>query len=117
MTAGVQTVIYPVQDLGAAKRLFQALLGVEPYADEPYYVGFKAADQDVGLDPNGHRKGMTGPVPYWHVEDLDASLAALLAAGAETQQAVTDVGGGRRIATVRDADGNPIGLLQDPAGG
>src|SRR5215471_18182465 len=116
MTAGLQTVIYPVQDLGAAKQLFQALLGVEPYADEPYYVGFKAADQDVGLDPNGRGKGMIGPVPYWHVDDIDASLAALLAAGGQTQQAVTAVGGGRRIATVRDADGNPIGLLQDPSG-
>ena len=117
MASGLQTVIYPVKDLPAAKQLFQALLGVEPYADEAYYVGFKAADQDVGLDPNGHGKGMTGPVPYWHVDDIDGSLTALLDAGAEAQQPVTNVGGGRRIATVRDGDGNPIGLLQDPAGG
>ena len=117
MASGVQTVIYPVKDLPAAKQLFQALLGVEPYADEAYYVGFKAADQDVGLDPNGHGKGMTGPVPYWHVDDIEACLASLLGAGAETEQPISDVGGGRRIATVRDADGNPIGLLQDPSGG
>ncbi len=114
MTSGVQTIIYPVQDLAAAKQLYRTLLGVEPYADEAYYVGFKAADQDVGLDPNGHGKGMTGPVPYWHVDDINASLAALVEAGGQTQHEPTNVGGGRLIATVRDADGNPIGLLQDP---
>ncbi|MFF2200359.1 VOC family protein [Streptomyces sp. NPDC058145] len=115
MTAGVQTIIYPVKDLEKAKPLFAALLGVEPYADEPYYVGFKAAGQDVGLDPNGHAKGMTGPVPYWHVTDLRERLAALVAAGAELLQDAQDVGGGRLIAFVRDADGNLVGLLQDPA--
>ncbi|MEU0005660.1 VOC family protein [Streptomyces sp. NPDC006314] len=115
MTTGLQTIIYPVKDLAKAKPLFTALLGVEPYADEPYYVGFKAAGQDVGLDPNGHAKGMTGPVPYWHVTDLEERLAALLEAGAELLQAAQDVGGGRLIASVQDPDGNMVGLLQDPA--
>lgn len=70
MTAGLKTIIYPVKDITRAKALFSALLEVEPYADEPYYVGFKDAGQDIGLDPNGHAKGMTGPVPYWHVSDI-----------------------------------------------
>jgi predicted enzyme related to lactoylglutathione lyase len=111
--AGLQTIIYPVKDLAKAKPLFTALLGVEPYADEAYYVGFKAAGQDVGLDPNGHAKGMTGPVPYWHVTDLEERLAALLEAGAELLQGAQDVGGGRLIASVKDPDGNLVGLLQD----
>ncbi|CAM5266960.1 VOC family protein [Streptomyces aurantiogriseus] len=115
MTTGLQTIIYPVKDLDGAKALFSALLAVEPYADEPYYVGFRAAGQDVGLDPNGHAKGMTGPVPYWHVDDIRARLAALLEAGAEVLQDVQDVGGGRLIAFVKDTDGNLVGLLQDPA--
>ncbi|MFG2788267.1 VOC family protein [Streptomyces sp. NPDC048419] len=115
MTAGLKTVIYPVKDLAKAKALFGALLEVEPYADEPYYVGFKDAGQDVGLDPNGHAKGMTGPVPYWHVSDIRGRLAALVDAGAELMQDVQDVGGGRLIAFVKDADGNLVGLLQDPA--
>jgi predicted enzyme related to lactoylglutathione lyase len=114
MTAGIQTVIYPVKDLARAKALFSALLEVEPYADEPYYVGFKDAGQDVGLDPNGHSRGMTGPVPYWHVSDIRGRLAALVDAGAEVQQDVQDVGNGRLIAFVKDADGNFVGLLQDP---
>ncbi|CAL9362515.1 VOC family protein [Streptomyces sp. enrichment culture] len=115
MTAGLKTIIYPVKDLERAKALFGALLGVEPYADEPYYVGYKDAGQDVGLDPNGHAQGMTGPVPYWHVSDIRGTLAALLEAGAEPLQDVRDVGGGRLIASVKDADGNLVGLLQDPA--
>lgn len=115
MTAGLKTIIYPVKDLSQAKALFSALLEVEPYADTPYYVGFKDAGQDVGLDPNGHAKGMTGPVPYWHVADIRSTLAALLTAGAETLEDVHDVGGGRLIASAKDTDGNLIGLLQDTA--
>ena len=92
MTAGLKTIIYPVKDIAPAKALFSALLEVEPYADEPYYVGFKDAGQDVGLDPNGHAKGMTGPVPYWHVSDIRGRLAALVDAGAEMLQ---DVAGRR----------------------
>ena len=113
MTAGLKTIVYPVKDLDRAKALFTALLGVEPYADQPYYVGFKDAGQDVGLDPNGHSKGLTGPVPYWHVDDIRARLAALVEAGAEVLQDVQDVGGGRLIASVKDTDGNLVGLLQD----
>jgi predicted enzyme related to lactoylglutathione lyase len=113
MTAGLNTIIYPVKDIARAKALFSALLEIEPYADEPYYVGFKDAGQDVGLDPNGHSRGMTGPVPYWHVTDIRARLAALLDAGAELLQDVTDVGGGKLIASVKDADGNLIGITQD----
>jgi predicted enzyme related to lactoylglutathione lyase len=117
MASGLVTIIYPVKDLAAAKQLFATAFGVPPYIDEAYYVAFNAGGQDVGLDPNGHGKGMTGPVNYWRVDDINEALAALVGAGAETQQQVNDVGGGRLIATVRDADGNPIGLLQDPPGG
>jgi hypothetical protein len=59
MTQGMQTVIYPVKDLDRAKALYGALFGT-PVMDEPYYVGFRVADQDVGLDPHGHSQGMTG---------------------------------------------------------
>jgi predicted enzyme related to lactoylglutathione lyase len=80
--------------------------------DEAYYVGFKVAGQDVGLDPHGHSQGMTGPVGYWHVDDIEKSLKALLDTGAEAQQEIKDVGGGKLIASVKDADGNVIGLIQ-----
>jgi predicted enzyme related to lactoylglutathione lyase len=117
MASGLVTIIYPVKDLAAAKQLFATAFGVPPYIDESYYVAFNVGGQDVGLDPSGHAKGMTGPVTYWRVDDINERLAVLVAAGAETQQPVSGVGGGREIATVKDADGNPIGLLQDPPGG
>jgi extradiol dioxygenase family protein len=64
MTSAFRTIIYPVKDLAKAKTLYSELLGVEPYADEAYYVGFNVEGQDVGLDPRGHSKGMTGPVGH-----------------------------------------------------
>jgi predicted enzyme related to lactoylglutathione lyase len=114
MTEGVKTIIYPVGDLAKAKTLYGKLLGVEPDMDEPYYVNFNVEGKDVGLDPNGHGQGMTGPVVYWHVDDVEKSLGALLEVGAEAWQGVRDVGGGKLIASVKDADGNAIGLLQAP---
>lgn len=54
MTEGVKTILYPVRDLAKAKAIFSALLAVAPNMDEPYYVGFSAEGQDIGLDPNGH---------------------------------------------------------------
>lgn len=112
MTEGVKTFIYPVKVLAKAKALFSQLLGVDPDVDEAYYVGFTVAGQKVGLDPHGHSQGMTGPVGYWQVDDIDATIKTLLDAGAEAQQEVKDVGGGLRIASVKDADGNVIGLMQ-----
>src|SRR6266849_191133 len=114
MTSGIRTIIYPVTDIAQAKTLYRTLLGVEPIMDEAYYVGFRVGDQDIGLDPHGHSKGMTGPVGYWHVADIKECLKLLLDAGAAAQQAISDVGGGKLIASVKDADGNIIGLIQSP---
>ncbi len=114
MSEGVQTIIYPVKDLEKAKSLFRAALGVDPYVDAPYYVGFRVGSSEVGLDPNGHSQGMTGPVPYCEVADIRKTLQSLLEAGAEAVQDVKDVGGGRLIAYIKDADGNMIGLMHTP---
>ena len=112
MNHGIKTIIFPVKDLDAAKALYRTALGVDPYADEPYYVGFRIGDQEIGLDPNGHNHGMAGPVDYCHVDDVAASLQQVVEAGGEAQQGVKDVGGGTLAAIVRDADGNVFGLLQ-----
>ncbi|MFJ8577817.1 VOC family protein [Micromonospora sp. NPDC093277] len=114
MTPELKTVIFPVRDLGQAKAVYGALLGVPPYTDEAYYVGFRVGDQELGLDPNGHRQGMTGAVGYWEVADIAATIEAVTEAGGTLQGEVRDVGGGMLIATVRDADGNGFGLRQTP---
>jgi predicted enzyme related to lactoylglutathione lyase len=112
-THGIQTVLHPVSDLAAAKPVYAALLGIEPQADAPYYVGFDVAGQHIGLVPAGGPQGMTSPVAYWHVDDIEAKLADVTAAGATVKEAAHDVGGGRLVATVTDPDGNVLGLLQD----
>jgi predicted enzyme related to lactoylglutathione lyase len=112
-TEGIKTVLHPVSDLTKAKVVYAALLGVPPSADASYYVGFDAAGQHIGLVPGGAAQGMTSPVAYWHVPDIEAKLAEVIAAGATLKDPVRDVGGGRLVATVTDPDGNVLGLLQD----
>ncbi|HEX3908835.1 MAG TPA: VOC family protein [Mycobacteriales bacterium] len=113
-TQGIKTVLHPVSDLAAAKPVYAALLGVQPSADAPYYVGFDAGGQHIGLVPGGASQGMASPVTYWEVPDLEAKLAEVTAAGATVKEAPHEVGGGRRVATFSDPDGNVLGLLQDP---
>jgi predicted enzyme related to lactoylglutathione lyase len=113
-TEGIKTVLHPVSDLARAKVVYAALLGIQPQADSSYYVGFDAAGQHIGLVPGGGPQGMTSPVAYWHVPDIEVKLAEVTAAGATVQDPARDVGGGRLVATVTDPDGNVLGLLQDP---
>jgi predicted enzyme related to lactoylglutathione lyase len=112
-TQGIKTVLHPVSDVAKAKAVYAALIGAAPQTDEPYYVGFEAAGQHIGLVPGGGPQGMTSPVAYWHVPDLEAKLAEVTAAGAAVKEPAHDVGGGRLVATVTDPDGNVLGLLQD----
>lgn len=112
MSQGTKLVVYPVKDMAQAQALYSKLLGVEPYIASPYYTGFRVGDQEFGLDPNGHQKGQTGPINYWQVDDIHASLRLLQDAGAQVQQDVQDVGGGLLIAWIKDADGNITGLRQ-----
>jgi predicted enzyme related to lactoylglutathione lyase len=112
-TEGIKTVLHPVSDVAKAKEVYAALLGVRPQTDDSYYVGFDVAGQHIGLVPGGGPQGMTSPVAYWHVADLDAKLAAVTAAGATVKEPAHDVGGGRLVATVTDPDGNVLGLLED----
>jgi len=111
MKQGVRTIVYPVKDVAKAKAQFRKLLGVEPYLDSTYYVGFKIGDYEIGLDPNGHKAGMT---VYYSVDNIKQTLESLLNAGAQIQQDIKDVGAGGKIAIVRDADGNLIGLISGP---
>jgi predicted enzyme related to lactoylglutathione lyase len=104
-------VVFPAPDLAAAKGLYTALLGSDPYVDGPYYVGFRVDDVEIGLDPHGPAGG---PIVYWDTDDIAASLTELKAQGASEKGAVKDVGGGLLVATVADAAGNVFGLRQKP---
>jgi predicted enzyme related to lactoylglutathione lyase len=110
MNEGMCLLVYPAKDIEAAKKLFQEVLGVEPYAESPYYTGFRTGNLEIGLDPNA---SSSGPIAYWAVKDIKASLRQLLDAGAELVQDVRTVGPGRQIAQVKDAGGSTVGLLQN----
>jgi predicted enzyme related to lactoylglutathione lyase len=113
-TEGIKTVLHPVSDLAAAKPVYTALLGTPPQHDAEYYVGYDVAGQHIGLVPGGG--GMTSPVAYWHVSDIEGKLAEVTAAGAVVKDAPRNVGGGRLVASFTDPDGNVLGLAQDPVG-
>ena len=112
-TEGIKTVLHPVSDLAKAKEVYTALLGVPPTADSSYYVGYDAEGQHIGLVPSGGPQGMTSPVAYWHVTDIEAKLAEVTAAGATVKEPAHEVGGGRLVASFTDPDGNVLGLIQD----
>ena len=85
-TQGIKTVLHPVSDLEAAKPVYAALLGISPQADSPYYVGFDVEGQHIGLVPSSGPEGMSSPVAYWHVADIEAKLAEVTGAGAVVQE-------------------------------
>lgn len=114
MPTELNTVLYPVKDIEAAKVTFTALFGVAPHVDSMYYVGYEVDGHEIGLIPNGHDQGMTGPEPYYDVADINVTLAALQAAGAQVIQEPTDVAAGLLVAKVRDTEGNLIGVKQLP---
>lgn len=105
-------VVFGVADLAAATTLYTAVLGVEPYVDSPYYVGYRVGDVEIGLDPNAARQGTTTPITYWTTDAIDVRVDALVAAGATVQRPPSDVGGGKQVAVLADADGNLIGLRE-----
>jgi predicted enzyme related to lactoylglutathione lyase len=108
----IKLIVYPVQDLTAAKKIFGAFLGAEPYVDEAYYVGYRVGALEIGLDPNAQAQGVTTPIAYVDTADIQNSLKALVEAGAEVVQEAMDVGGGLLVARLKDANGNLMGLRQ-----
>jgi predicted enzyme related to lactoylglutathione lyase len=116
MFQGLRTVIYHVSDLDQAKAWYGKALGIDPYFDEPFYVGFNIGGYELGLDPDsaGKEARASGVVAYWGVDDADASLKRLLELGAIKHSDVQDVGGGIKVASVLDPSGNVFGIIENP---
>jgi predicted enzyme related to lactoylglutathione lyase len=110
----VSLIVYPAADLTAAKRFFRELIGTDPYADTPYYVGYKCGDVEIGLVPNADARA--GALAYWTVSDIAASVQALVAAGGAVVQEISDVANGLLVASVKDPNGAIVGLRQFPTG-
>jgi predicted enzyme related to lactoylglutathione lyase len=109
MAENIKLLVYPAKDLDSSKAFFNTFLGVEPYVDSAYYVGYKLNELEIGLDPNGQ-----AIIAYIDVHDVKESLQTFLGSGASIYQDIKEVGGGLLIAQVKDANGNVLGLRQQP---
>jgi len=113
---GLRTAIYYVDDLALANSSFVSVLGVEPYYDSPYYIGFNVGGFELGLHPaNGPKKpGPGGVETYWGVENMAQAWPRLLSLGAKALDQPNDVGEGILVAAVADPFGNVLGLIENP---
>lgn len=113
---GLRTVIYRAPDLEKAKAWYAEALGIEPYFDQPFYVGFNVGGYELGLDPDASSTpgGRSGAVVYWGVSDADESFRRLISLGATERLAVQEVGEGIRVATVFDPFENIFGIIENP---
>lgn len=115
MFQGLRTVIYHVDDLPKAKEWYSNILGIKPYFDEQFYVGFNVGGYELGLDPNmqGVSKG-SNVVAYWGVKDAGAAYQKVQELGAKKHSEPQDVGGGIIVATVTDPFRNVFGIIENP---
>lgn len=113
MVLGLRTVIYPTPDLAKGKEWYSQILGQKPYFDEPFYVGFSVGGFELGLLPDGVPSS-DGPLAYWGVADIVAEVQRLTQLGAAVHEPVKDVGGGIKVASVRDPFGNVFSVIENP---
>jgi len=108
----LRTVVYHANDLSAAKEWYTALTNVQPYFDEPFYVGFNINGFELGLDPDmtGIETGNHHTV-YWDVNEIREAFNKAVQLGATVVQEITNVGGSIEVATVQDPFGNYIGFI------
>ncbi len=113
---GLRTLGYRVPDLDKAKEWYNKVLGIEPYFDQPFYVGYNVAGYELGLQPQDEGAVVTGnnTTTYWGVEDAHAFYNELLAAGATSFEEPADVGDGIVVAAVKDPWGNIFGIIHNP---
>ena len=113
MILGLRTVTYPVADIADASAWYTRVLERAPYFSEPYYVGFEVGGFELGLVPDGV-PGTTGATAFWGTADIAAEVQRLLDLGASIDSPVTEVGGGIRVAALKDPYGNLFGVIQNP---
>ena len=116
MFLGLRTAIYHVDDIDKGKHWYSEVLGVKPYFDQPFYVGFNVSGYELGLQP-GAATGADkaeGAVAYWGVDDAAGACQRILELRATVHEAVQDVGEGIKVATVKDPFGNILGIIENP---
>lgn len=115
MFHGLRTASYDVGDIATAKAWYAKVLGIKPYFDQPFYVGFDVGGYELGLVPEQNAQPTRTPagVAYWGVDDAHAAYQRLLELGATSHIPIQDVGG-ILIGSVHDPFGNVLGIIQNP---
>jgi predicted enzyme related to lactoylglutathione lyase len=123
---GMATVNFWAEDVAAARDWYGELFGVEAYfqrpdADTPAYVEFRIGDSadefgiiDRRYAPGAMQPGSGGAILFWHVDDIDAAFARLLALGATEYDPITPRESGFITASVLDPFGNILGIMYNP---
>ncbi len=113
MLLGLRSAFYPVDDMAAARDWYGRCLECEPYFDSDDYIGFAVGGFELGSFRNA-TAATEGTQAAWGVADADAALARLIQLGATTLEAVCEVGGGIKVAAVRDPFGNRLSIIENP---
>ncbi len=108
---GLRSAFYGAPDLSATRDWYAAVLGISPYFDQPFYVGFEVGGYELGLVPD--EPPNSGGVA-WGVAEIQSAHRHFLAHGAVETEAPHEVGGGIWTSRVRDPFGNVLCLLQNP---
>jgi predicted enzyme related to lactoylglutathione lyase len=116
MFLGLRTAAYQVRDLDKAKAWYGNVLGLQPYFDQPFYVGFNVGGFELGLVPDAHcaPKRAASGIAYWGVEDAQKAYKRLIELGATGHDPIQDVGDGILIGAVIDPFGNTLGVIENP---
>lgn len=86
----------PVADAEISARFFEAAFGWTLARFGPSYAATTTGDVDLGLHGDAS-DASAAPLAIVNVSDLDAALAAVIAAGGEVTRAPFDFPGGRRF--------------------
>ncbi len=113
---GLRTVGYKVADIAKAKEWYTKVLGIAPYFDEPFYVGYNIGGYELGLQPEdgAETPKVANVVAYWGVDDVQEAYEYLISNGATPFEDPMDVGGDIKVATVFDPWGNAFGVIYNP---
>ncbi|WP_020602327.1 VOC family protein [Spirosoma spitsbergense] len=113
---GLRTVIYAAPDLAVVNAWYADVLGIDPYFDQPFYVGFSVGGYELGLVPDTEPTVVSNAdtLTYWGVSDIGAVMTHWLDRGATVHTAVQGVGDGIKTAAVKDPFGNVVGFIENP---
>jgi predicted enzyme related to lactoylglutathione lyase len=125
----VQHFEIPVDDIDRAKYFYGASFGWKtadwPMADGSTYVGIYTGPTDNknmiqekgfingGMFKRGGNFAPTAPVITPVVQDIDATIEKIKAAGGEVVQGKTEIPGMGYYGYVKDTEGNTIGIFQE----